>query len=221
MPAVSAGILAVDAARLERALARIGGEFGTERADICAARLVEMWTWLVAEPTAGAVLSGQPVPNTSPATTRLTLDGPSSAWVADFEGRLATCEEGALVHLRGSLIAQLTPLIETLNGLSGRPRRALWRGATDRIAGAFLWAGEQHGTPGRARVLARRAVASPPLRGRARTRLIVLPGGTTERIQVRDGCCLYYRVPGGERCSACPLLDDEERGERLAAELPA
>lgn len=212
--------LATDVPRLERALAQIGDEFGTERSDICAARLIELWTWLVVAPAAEAMLTSGRLPDLSPEGTRLALDGPSSEWTAEL-GACETVadEETMLGCLRGSLAAQLDPLVATLNRLSGRPRRALWRSATDRLVGAFLWAGQEVGHPERAGGLARRAVSTAPLRGRARTEPVTLPDGGVERLQVRDGCCLYYRVPGGEPCSSCPLVPDEERGERLAAEL--
>ncbi len=35
-------------------------------------------------------------------------------------------------------------------------------------------------------------------------------------LHVREGCCLYYRIPAGAKCFSCPLLDDEDR-RRLVA----
>ena len=35
-------------------------------------------------------------------------------------------------------------------------------------------------------------------------------------LHVREGCCLYYRLPAGLKCFSCPLIDDEDR-RRLVA----
>ena len=212
--------LATDVPRLERALGQIADEFGTDRRDICAARVIELWTWLVAAEAAEALLARGHLPDLSSTGTKLVLDGPSGEWTAQLGSPETALDEGTLVAcMRDSLAEQLDPLVETLNRLTGRPRRALWRSATDRLVGAFLWVGDELGQAQRAGGLARLAVAAPPLRGRVRTELVSLPDGAVERLQVRDGCCLYYRVPGGEPCSSCPLVPDEERGARLAAEL--
>jgi hypothetical protein len=233
---VGAEGLARDRDQLAIALARIGSEFGTERADICAARLVELWVWLVAAPAAGALLVASRLPDVAPENTLISLAGGTAEWAAAFasgrfygldadpcsahpDAAVVTDEAALLARLNVSLAAQLDPLVESLNELARRPRRALWRGATDRLVGAFLWAGEAVGAAERGRSLARRTVATaPPLHGRARTQLVQLAGREAELIQLRDGCCLYYRVPGGERCSSCPLVCDSERPARLAAE---
>jgi hypothetical protein len=39
-----------------------------------------------------------------------------------------------------------------------------------------------------------------------------------EPVLVRNGCCLWHRVPGEPKCSTCPLLAEHERGARLTAE---
>jgi FhuF-like iron-sulfur protein len=233
---VGAAELARDRDQLAIALARIGSEFGTDRADICAARLIELWVWHVASPAAGALLVASRLPEVAPENTLLSLTGGTAEWAAAFASGRFYCldvdpcsahpdaavvadEAELLARLNASLTAQLDPLVESLNELARRPRRALWRGATDRLVGAFLWAGDAVGAAERGRLLAQRAVAiAPPLQGRARTQLVQLAGCDAELVQVRDGCCLYYRVPGGERCSSCPLVCDSQRGVRLAAE---
>jgi hypothetical protein len=229
---VEAAALARDRDRLSVPLARIGSEFGTERADICAARLIEVWTWLVAAPAAGALLVASRLPDVAPQNTFISLAGGTAEWAAAFasgrfygldadhpDAAVVADEAELLARLNASLAAQFDPLVESLNQLTRRPRRALWRGAADRVTGAFLWAGEALGAAERGGGLAQRAVAmASPLHGRARTQLVQLPGGEAELIQVRDGCCLYYRVPGGECCASCPLVGDSERPARLAAE---
>jgi FhuF 2Fe-2S C-terminal domain len=86
------------------------------------------------------------------------------------------------------VVAELGPLVERVNELSRRPRSALWRGAGDRVAQALVLAGEERGD------------------------------AEVELLQVRNGCCLWHRVPGEPKCSSCPLLDPGERVARLVAE---
>lgn len=132
---------------------------------------------------------------------------------------VADGEDELLVLLNASLVRDhLGPIVEHLNALSGRPRAALWRSAADRLAGAFLWLGERMGCEPRASELARRALGfGPPLAGRVRTQP-VRAQGRTRHVTLRDGCCLYYRVPGATMCLSCPLMDEGERARRAFAE---
>jgi FhuF 2Fe-2S C-terminal domain len=116
------------------------------------------------------------------------------------------------------VVAELGPLVERVNELSRRPRSALWRGAGDRVAQALVLAGEERGDAERGRRAARRALSVPgPLAGRLRIERLVVDG-EVELLQVRNGCCLWHRVPGEPKCSSCPLLDPGERVARLVAE---
>ena len=116
------------------------------------------------------------------------------------------------------LSAELEPMIEVVNEISRRPGSALWRGASDRVAQALVLAGEESGDAERGRRAARRALSVPgPLAGRLRIERLVVDG-EVELLQVRNGCCLWHRIPGEPKCSSCPLLDPCERGARLLAE---
>jgi hypothetical protein len=121
---------------------------------------------------------------------------------------------GGMAAFVGSLVAGLAPLVEGLNALSGRPRAALWRGATDRVADGFLYAGQQLGEYERGHALAREALAVPgPLAGPVTVDHVDVGEGT-EPVHVRNGCCILHVVPGGVPCITCPLLDAEERRAR-------
>jgi hypothetical protein len=234
-PAASLGR---DRERLRAALDAVGEELGCERSDIRGSRLIEVWAWLVAAPAAAALIAESRLPDVGAGNTLLSLSGEPHRWQVGFaatrfyalaadpdaahaDAVIVAGEEAQLRRLHAALSAQLAPLVEALNALTRRPRAALWRGATDRLAGAFLWAGEELEQGERSRELARRTVAlGPPLAGRARTQLVSCGEGE-EWTQVRDGCCLYYRVPGGVSCASCPLVADSERGELLAAERAA
>jgi ferric iron reductase protein FhuF len=116
-------------------------------------------------------------------------------------------DEAALLdHLRTTLADDhITPLAEAVNDATQRPLSALTRSATDRLVAAIVWVGELIGRRDRACELAR-AVTD----GHAELRMLKA-GESESLLHVREGCCLYYRVPGGTKCWSCPLLHDDER----------
>jgi hypothetical protein len=117
----------------------------------------------------------------------------------------------------------LAALIETVVRRSRRGRRALWRGATDQLVGAFTRAGAALGREADAEALARLAGAgAPPMRAEVRIERFELGDLPPYTMHLRDGCCLYYCVDGRPpHCSNCPLVDDDRRVQLLTAELRA
>ena len=109
-------------------------------------------------------------------------------------------------QLRAAIAAHSTPLIEAVNDATKRPSGALERGVEDRIAAAIVWI---------AQMTQRQRTRAALLDGEAEIRMLDL--GTHELLlHVREGCCLYYRLPAGLKCFSCPLIDDEDR-RRLVA----
>jgi Ferric iron reductase FhuF-like transporter/FhuF 2Fe-2S C-terminal domain len=229
---VAAGSLVEDGDELRIALARIAENLGTDRDDVCAAQLIELWTWLVAAPAAAGLVAGARLPDVSSGNVLLRPVGGLADWrvglrrprfhalPGDPDARhpdaLAAADEHELLGRLGAMLvdAHLAPLVATLNRLGRRPERALWRGAADRVAGAFLWLGEQLGARERGRALARGAVRSvPQLEAKVRVQRV---NGT--EVHLRHGCCLYYRVPGAPKCIGCPLVSEAERIRRVLAE---
>jgi ferric iron reductase protein FhuF len=140
------------------------------------------------------------------------------AWELAAEAAPSVLSGGNESELVTTVVAELQPLVERVNELSRRPRSALWRGAGDRVAQALILAGEEAGEPKRGRRAAGRALSVPgPLAGLLRIERLVVEG-QLELLHVRNGCCLWHRVPGEPKCSSCPLLDPAERGPRLVAE---
>jgi len=116
------------------------------------------------------------------------------------------------------LLSRLAPLVATVNAQTRRPRSALWRGAGDRLAQALMLAGETAGDPQAGEEAARRALEVPgPMSGSFRVAEVALDGAV-ERVQLRNGCCLWSKIPGEPKCSVCPLLPEAERAERRRAE---
>jgi hypothetical protein len=183
--------------RLREALAACGTELGTDRPDIQGQRLIEVVTWVLAEPIATALIHDEPLPDLHPNHVELWVgeDPPGGAGLRRLVDKTHQGDPDEHIH------AHLTPLIPAVNAVTKRPQSALWRGAKDRVDGAIAWIAESTGRRGRAVDL---------LAGRAELLLLDLP--THEALlHVRKGCCLYYRTPANAKCVSCPLLDEAER----------
>jgi Ferric iron reductase FhuF-like transporter/FhuF 2Fe-2S C-terminal domain len=230
---IPADRLARDPEALAAALGEIGTALGTDRPDVCAAQLMELWTWLIAAPAAAGIVAGPRLPDVSAGNVLVRPRGGLADWRAGLRSTRfhalrddpeaghsdaaepASDEHELLDRLRAMLVqAHLAPLVTALNRIGRRPERALWRGAADRVAGAFLWLGEQLGARERGRALARGAVRSvPQLEAKVRVQRV---NGT--EVHLRHGCCLYYRVPGAPKCIGCPLVTEAERVRRVLDE---
>jgi hypothetical protein len=189
--------------RLHEALAYCGTSLGTDRDDIRGQRLIEVVTWCLAVPSAHALLGGDELPDLRHAWVWIEADPPGGvALTLPREERT----QGTLIALRSAIHAHLAPLITAVNRATRRPEKALERAVEDRIAAALVWVGE---------LTQRRERAQALLDGEAEIRMLDL--GTHELLlHVREGCCLYYRLPAGLKCFSCPLIDDEDR-RRLVA----
>jgi hypothetical protein len=215
--------------------------YDTARSDIRGNRLLEIWTWLVATPAAATVLLDRRLPDVGadnltvapglwvdPAPVALRsgrfwcLPGDTAA---DHPDATVVPDERALVlELNATLRERHLPaLIETIAVRSRRGRRALWRGATDQLVGAFTRAGAALGCAADALTLARIAGdGEAPMRSEVRIKRFEFDDLPPYTMHLREGCCLYYRVDGRPpHCSNCPLVDDERRVQLLTAELRA
>ncbi|WP_028063429.1 (2Fe-2S)-binding protein [Solirubrobacter soli] len=179
--------------RLHDALKACGDSLNTDRPDIQGQRLVEVVTWVLAEPIATALINDEPLPDLHPDHVEF--------WIGE-DMRIRRHAEATFDGAPDEHItAHLTPLIEAVNATTKRPTKALWRAVKDRTDGAIAWIAETTGKRQRAFEL---------LHDRAELRMLDLR--THEMLlHVREGCCLYYRTPANVKCFGCPLLDDEER----------
>lgn len=72
---VGAARLVEDDEELRVALAEIAGNLGTDRDDVCAAQLIELWTWLVAAPVAAGLVARGRLPDVSSDNVLLRAKG--------------------------------------------------------------------------------------------------------------------------------------------------
>jgi ferric iron reductase protein FhuF len=195
---------------------------------------MEAYAWTLLLPVAGAVVAESRSPDLAPdrvavrfgptgRPTDVAFLGPS--WLSLCTDDEAGHPDGVVLadshvlaaRLHDELVDHLQAVIAAVRRLAPRPEAALWRGAADRTAAAFLWAGEATGDRDRAERLAAEVLTAPPLRVRPRYRLVDA-GGRTRRIHLRAGCCLWWRTRAGTPCISCPLtthsrLDEGTRGD--------
>jgi ferric iron reductase protein FhuF len=209
--------LLADGRTLDDALAAVGQEVGSPRRDVQASLLLEAYAWRLVLPLAGALIAESRVPMPGPGGTALRLidDGRPRA-IRLLHGRfVALPEDPAVDHpdavivgdqsvldlcLRSTLITHFEPFVRTLNVVSGRSRRALWRTVNDRTATALLYAGLASNRLATAHAAARRILSDPPLQHPPHYTVI-----DEQPVHLRHGCCLWWRTTAATMCLTCPL----------------
>ncbi len=231
---VPAGELTVAGPALDDLLARATATSATGRPDIGGTLLAEGYAWALAMRAVGTLLFGTRIPAMAAGEVRIELAaGDATITNVAFAGGaygiagdaragdpalvVLADEDALLAQLHEELQAHLRPLLEAISAGTGRPLRALWRSAGDRLGGAFLWLGEIVGMRDRAWELGTRCMqAGGPLAVGAGFRLIE-HAGIAEPTRNRSSCCLIYRADGQDTCFTCPLTSDGERRARLQA----
>jgi ferric iron reductase protein FhuF len=219
---------------LDGALSAFRAALGTPRADVAASLWLEAYVAALAGPAVALLVLDARLPDLDAAQVAVRLDEEARPdRIALVEGRflaladdpaaadpraVALGDDAALASvLHAALVAHLGPLVRALQDRSGRPGRALWRSATDVVAGAFLFGGEVLGLREAGMAWGRRVVGGPaPLHGPPGYEVQV-HHGIALPMRVREGCCLGWRVPGARTCTTCPLTTDAERAGRLSA----
>lgn len=219
---------------LDDLIARATTTSATGRADIGGTLLAEGYAWALSVRAVGTLLFGARIPAMAAdevafefAAGDATITGaafaggaygiPGDGAEGDPSLVVLAGEDALLDRLRAELQAHLTPVLEAIAAATGRPLRALWRSAGDRLGGAFLWLGEVVGMRERAWDLGTRCMErGGPLAVGAGFR-IVEHAGIVEPTRNRRSCCLIWRAEGQTTCFTCPLTTEGERHARLAA----
>jgi hypothetical protein len=119
--------------------------------------------------------------------------------------------------LRVALEAHFTPLIERVYTATRLGRQAQWNLVADSCAALFLYIGQALGDEARGQVesLAFVKAADSPMKN-PKTGFVTLQyGDHCETFRARGGCCRYYTLEDGHKCSTCVLLKPAERDEIL------
>lgn len=115
-------------------------------------------------------------------------------------------------RLLAELVDYIRPVLDAQHHWSGASRGALWALVTSSWASHFVHMGQQLGDEQRGRREAEACFAVVPHIHRAAPTLFTVAGGGFEGVcQVRRSCCRNHRRSGGQYCSSCPLLAENER----------
>lgn len=214
-------------------LDRAAHDAQTARLDIAGSWFAEAYAWTLAGRAVAALLTDRRLPRLDVANVRMRFDD-EQFWAAEVafvrpdvlgladdpaaaseDLQIVADADGLLRRLHEDLRDHLAGLFEVINARTRRPRRALWRGAADQLAGAFLWGGEALGRRDEAWALGERCMA---LHGE----LAVPPGyrvihhaGLAEATRTRHSCCIAWRGGDKTTCFTCPLTTDADRRQRM------
>ncbi|MEW9617804.1 (2Fe-2S)-binding protein [Shinella sp. S4-D37] len=136
------------------------------------------------------------------------------------QGRLEDAGDGE--RFRAGIEQHFRPVIEAIHARTRLSRAALWRLASDSIAGRFLESGYRFDRVEAAKATAMRILKVPgsPLANRQLHffDLTVFDRNRQDfsyTFRQRGGCCRFYLVEGGEYCPTCVLKAPAERDEEL------
>jgi ferric iron reductase protein FhuF len=124
------------------------------------------------------------------------------------------------VGLVDGVLRHLEPVVAAVRQRARLGAPALWGLVAAQVGRTMVRSAELAGDPRRGREEADAffAAASPPMRALPRWQEFVHAGRVC--VGMRQGaCCLAYRL-GVTHCAVCPFVSDEEREQRLRADLP-
>lgn len=117
--------------------------------------------------------------------------------------------------LRSELVAQASPVVETLFEWSKFSRSAIWGLITSSWAALFIQVYDRLGTQYDALPLVEAFFTGNDDVARMQPKLHpVTLGNVTHLYQRRASCCRYYLLPQGSLCASCPLVSHEDRAQR-------
>jgi ferric iron reductase protein FhuF len=114
-------------------------------------------------------------------------------------------------YLRNQLVANLTPVVDSISSYSRVGRPGLWEIAGEYTAFAFVAFGKLLGDES---IGVEESRAFSDTRSQLSVRRDFIPIehlNTTHYLLDRKSCCLYYQVEGGKYCHSCPHRPVEER----------
>lgn len=233
---------------LADALARLAAQYAGSDGRTCGAFFIGKYVWYLCAAAVEIYLAERRAPDLAPHNIALRYDthsweedGESGETtrisVRFLSGRCAVlADDAAAGHaeaivvsdaaalrewLRVSLESHLTPLIERIALMTRLGARAQWVLAADACAALFLRAGDMLGDTARAQAQGMAFIKAPdsPMRNPGTAYITLEYAGQSETFCARGGCCRYYTLPAGAKCTMCVLRPPAERDERLRAYL--
>lgn len=203
---------------LPACLDAMGRDLDTQDRRIQAALFVWGYAWRVAAPAIACQVARRPVPDVAAESVALRIDENGAVGAVAF--RSPRFAEAAPGWLHARLEAHFSRLVAAVQTHSALGVRAQWALTADSCATAFLDAGERLGREQESsdEAAAFLATAGSPLRSRA-TFFSLEAAGRRSLFLRRRSCCLAHRIRGQEHCSTCPLLPEDERVQRLRADM--
>lgn len=120
--------------------------------------------------------------------------------------------------LRSALVAQSTPVVDTLYRWSGFAHRGTWGMLTSSWASQFTaYCANPHDQRDVAPQLAALFAGNDVVSEMRPTMREVTYDGENHLYQRRASCCRFYLLPSGNLCASCPLVSDDERTQRNIA----
>jgi hypothetical protein len=137
------------------------------------------------------------------------------------DARVLPNADALRAHLRTTLEAHLTPLIEEVHARTKLSRHAGWLLVADSCAALFLHSGQALGAEAYARAEGMAFVQAPgsPMNNDKTAYISLQYLDHCDTFRARGGCCRYYTVSetGQDYCTTCVLRQPEDRDQRLLA----
>lgn len=229
---------------LEEGLERQRNHYPCADRRTCGSFFINIYAWYVFAPAIAAYLVTRRVPDLAPANMALqyrTYTWEEAGETGESEridvrflsGRFATLPDDpdadhpdALVlsnlaalrdWLRAGIEAHMLPLIDQVHDRTHLARRGQWTLVADACAALFLHIGTVLGDPARGQAEGLDVVKAPgsPLRNPGTGYVTLEWQGQCDTFRTRGGCCRYYTLPEGHKCTTCVLRPAEERNQRL------
>lgn len=204
--------LTTDPAAAGNLVERIRVSRGLDRIDVAASVFSLGYAFRVASVGIGPWLLDDVVLDLDPARMwiRIERDRPNAVFLAGPE----VVDSRSLDALHAQLLDRhLGPFLDTLRRAQRIGARLLWSNVSSSCASAF--GAFMEPLADRREEIRRRTEAFTAARSElARTGRVAHVGDGWQ--WERSACCLWYRTPGGDRCSDCSLWTATERSERYA-----
>ncbi len=194
---------------------------GTDNKSV-AAYALSILAWRIGDILAGVYLIGARMPALSPADVSVAIFGRLGEPRDDIDLLVHVSADSSGQSFDRAAFTQTTlalfeNIVSALHLRTGLSIQAFWRIVTDGIAGGFVAHARIDGNLARAKLEAAAILSSPKLHNRQWQIAEVWADGRREWFRLRGGCCRYYRMPGGRKCSACVLHSRPIQIEKLQA----